>query len=192
MSNLIYGVGFNDRKYKTRIEGKNVKEYSLWINVLYRCCSEIYKKNNKSYEGCRISENFKSYSFFYEWCQSQKGFLIEKWEIDKDVLLKGNKIYSEDTCVFIPPCLNLMLTKRENKRGDCKIGVSKKRKKFVAQCSVDGKSTYIGIFEKEEDAFYAYKKFKESEVKRITEIYSSELDERVYKSLVSYSGDDDD
>ena len=54
-------------------------------------------------------------------------FLIEKWEIDKDVLLKGNKIYSEDTCVFIPPCLNLMLTKRE-KKVKCNSYEGKKRR----------------------------------------------------------------
>ena len=43
--------------------------------------------------------------------------------LDKDILCKGNKIYSRDTCVFVPQRINSLFTKCDNARGDNPIGV---------------------------------------------------------------------
>ena len=55
---------------------------------------------NKNCENCKCSENFKSYEYFYEWCHNQTGFGNDSWQLDKDLLVKGNKIYNEESCVL--------------------------------------------------------------------------------------------
>ena len=74
MSKLVYGVGFNDKTKPVFVDGKNVKEYDLWTDMLRRCFSEKCRSKNLTYKGCNVSDNFLNYSYFYEWCQEQTGF----------------------------------------------------------------------------------------------------------------------
>ncbi|MGD4642034.1 hypothetical protein QT746_22385, partial [Xanthomonas citri pv. citri] len=101
----VYGVGVLGTKYPSKINGVLTKEYDLWCSMLKRCYSATYQKQRPTYDGCEVSENFKSYEYFYEWCNSQVGFDNEgngnPFHLDKDLLIKGNKVYSENTCVFI-------------------------------------------------------------------------------------------
>ena len=60
------------------------------------------KRNTPTYEGCKVSDNFRSYEYFYEWCNNQIGFGSEGWHLDKDLLIKGNKVYSENRHYVAP------------------------------------------------------------------------------------------
>ena len=64
----VYGVGILGTKYPSKINGVKTKEYSRWQSMLVRCYSDAYKKKQPTYEGCEVSDNFKSYEYFYEWC----------------------------------------------------------------------------------------------------------------------------
>lgn len=93
--------GIIGTKYPVSEGGKDTKEYILWKGMLERCYSTTLKKKYPTYEGCEASENFKSYEYFYEWCQKQIGFANKDWQLDKDLLIKkGNKVYNESTCVL--------------------------------------------------------------------------------------------
>ena len=186
----VYGVGILGTKYPSAVNGVKTKEYKLWQSMLERCYSDSYKKKHLSYQGCEVSENFKSYEYFYEWCNQQVGFDNDGWHLDKDLLVKGNKIYSENTCVFIPPEINSVLIKSDKIRGKHPIGVywCNTKKVFVAQVSKNkGKSEHLGLFKTELEAFNAYKEAKESFIKEQAEKWKGKIDNRAYNALMNYT-----
>ena len=191
----VHGVGIAGAKYPITINGVHTKEYELWNSMLQRCYSDKYQKKRPTYEGCEASENFKYYEYFYEWCHSQIGFGVEGWHLDKDLLVKGNKVYSESTCVFLPKEINSVLTKCTASRGEYLIGVcwSITNKAFVAMVNKNkGGSEYLGSFKTELEAFNAYKKAKEGFVKEQANGWKDKIDERAYNALMNYTVDIDD
>ena len=191
----VHGVGVSGTKYPIRVNGILTKEYNLWCGMLERCYSDIYKKKYPTYESCEVSDKFKSYEYFYEWCQNQTGFSSEGWQLDKDLLIKGNKVYSENTCVFIPQEINKVLIKCTASRGEHLIGVHwcKKGSAFKAQIRKNkGKSEYLGSFNTEIEAFKAYKVAKEYFIKEQANKFKSQIDERAYLALINYEVNIDD
>lgn len=193
-SRLVCGMGAKGMSYPASMGGKDVEEYKLWHMMLVRC-TEPYWRDRPTYTGTSCSENFRSYPYFYEWCQEQTGFKNKDehgryWQLDKDLLVKGNKLYSEDICVFVPSRINSLLNKRKSARGECPIGVClyKTNGKFISQCA-DGKGKLktLGYYNTAEEAFHSYKIFKEDIIKRVAEEYKSQIDIRVYKSLMNYN-----
>ena len=185
----VYGVGILGTKYPSTINGVLTKEYELWNNMLKRCYSDDFKKKHPTYIDCEVSDKFKSYEYFYEWCHKQIGFSNQDWHLDKDLLVKGNKVYSENTCVFLPKEINSLLTKREASRGEYLIGVywSDTSKSFIAQVRRNkGKQEHLGLFKTEIEAFKAYKQAKEAFVKEQANVWKSQIDPRAYNALMNY------
>ena len=187
MASLVYGIGVNDRKYPAKVNHTILKEYDVWQSLLARCHSTITQRKYPTYVGCSVSENFKSYSYFYEWCQNQIGFYQEKPHLDKDLLSKGNKIYSKDTCLFLPRELNNLITLRRADRGNLPLGVTNYQGKFIAQCSTKRASQHIGIFNTAEEAFNAYKQVKEAFIKAQAAKWKAFIDPRAYEALMAYT-----
>ena len=193
MSKLVCGKGFNDKTRPVFVDGKSVKEYKSWQNMLKRCFSEKYQTLYPTYKGCNVSDNFLNYSYFYDWCQKQIGFgkVDEKgrsWCLDKDLLFVGNKTYSETACVFVPQEINKFFTDRGNDRGEYPVGVyfDKANGKFVAQCKVNGKRQYLGCFKTPQEAFAAYKPFKENLCKQLALKCQSEIDQRLFNAMMNW------
>ena len=185
----VHSVGVTGTKYLSAVNGVLTKEYELWSNMLQRCYNGAFKKKYPTYEGCEASENFKSYEYFYEWCNKQIGFSNQSWQLDKDLLVKGNKVYSEDSCVFLPQEINSLLVKSNTSRGEYLIGVCwhKAKNAFKAQVRKNkGKSEHLGLFKTELEAFKAYKQAKEAFIKEQAEKYKSQIDPRAYNALMNY------
>ena len=189
----VYGVGILGTKYPITVNGRNTKEYALWCDMLKRCYSNDFKKKHPTYEGCEVSDKFKSYEHFYEWCHKQVGFGNDgngnPFHLDKDLLVKGNKVYSEDSCVFLPQEINSLLTKCTASRGEHLIGVCwhKKDNAFVARVNKGkGRREHLGYFKTELEAFNAYKQAKESFVKEQANVWKSQIDIRAYEALMKY------
>lgn len=190
---LVYGVGINDKTKPVFVDGKPVKEYDLWKNMLKRCFSEKLQTHRPTYKGCSVSNNFLHYSFFYDWCQDQVGFdnIDEKgrnWCLDKDLLFIDNKTYSETTCVFVPNEINLFFTDSGNARGQYPVGVyfHKRDGKFRSQCNVNGKQQYLGLFNTPEEAFAVYKPFKEDLCKKLALKWESKIDSRLFNTMMDW------
>lgn len=166
-----------------RLEGKPLREWRLWKNMFTRVCSPL---KHPSYVGCSVSDNFHIYDYFYDWCHAQVGWNEDDWQLDKDIILPNNRVYHEDFCAFVPRELNLLLAANKGIRGDCPIGVSYcegRSKPYMAGCKA---KRYLGRYSTKEDAFLAYKNFKEARIKEVAEEYKSRIDPRVYDSLISY------
>ena len=185
---LIRGVGYNDGKY-IQVKGSDVEyAYNIWRKMLDRCYDEGFRKGTNTYSDCYVSEDFKQFSRFYEWAKNQVGFRLENYHLDKDILVKGNKVYSKDTCVFIPCGLNQFLVNRINFRGDNPVGVYFQKRNGLFHSRVNngfGKLLHIGYFETKEDAFNAYKEEKMAIALKLINYYRDQVDERVLVSLAN-------
>ncbi len=195
----ILGVGIIGDEV-TKVNGNRLKEYNLWQALLGRCYCDKFHVKYPTYLGCTVSENFKYYPYFKSWCQQQIGFdcLDDKgnhFELDKDLLIKGNKVYSEDTCCFIPREINVALIYNQTKKGNHPIGVSfnKVSNKFVAYVKKgEGSQEYLGYFEDVSVAFLAYKEAKEAYLKELANKWKDKIDPRVYEALIGWEINIDD
>ena len=105
---LQYGVGINDADYVVswRIDGQRFccPFYDRWHGMLRRCYSAAWQSRHPAYIGCSVDKRWHSFVAFREWALSQP-----QWEglhLDKDLLVPGNKVYSPETCLFIPQSVN--------------------------------------------------------------------------------------
>jgi hypothetical protein len=178
----------------TKVLGKSTPEYNMWIGFMNRCYNKGQRKLNPSYENCLASSRFQNFDHFVEWLYLQVGFNREGWQLDKDILYKGNKVYSEDTCCLVPKEINVVFTHKRRDKGLHPIGVSYKSrlKKYVAQISLDKVVTHLGCFETSENAFAAYKTAKEAYVKTLANKWKGQIDERVYEALMKWEINIDD
>lgn len=194
MGKLICGIGFNDGKYFATSGGKITDEYEAWRGMLIRC-TKAWCGKHPTYTGVSCSTNFKNYSFFYEWYHQQIGAgrrdeKGNKWQMDKDLLVRGNKLYDENACVFIPQRINKLLIKSDATRGCFPIGVSFSKccGSYQAACKKgNGKSSFLGRYPTQEIAFLAYKTFKEALIKQVANEYRTQLDPRAYQALLNYT-----
>lgn len=170
-------------KFLPTIDGKKTKEYDLWGSML----SRVYSGRYKAYIGCDVSENFKNFQYFAEWCQHQIGFNIDGYSLDKDILIKGNKIYSEDTCVFVPDELNGSMLLQKKSRGKYPIGVQY-RANYTNRPyqAIHTKTNYSSSHATIEGAFQAYKQEKEKYMKSLAVKYKGLVDDRVIRALQDY------
>lgn len=184
----IFGIGINDADYPVSYTDDHGKfqrcpYYSVWVGIVERCYSSKFHARRPTYVGCTLQEEWKVFSVFRAWMQSQD------WRgkaIDKDLLAQGSKHYGPATCLFISHGLNNLLTLRNNHRGKWPLGVSTTRKRgrqyFIADCSFYGKQTRLGQFSTPEQAAARY-----SEAKRahIAELATREIDPRVKRALLN-------
>ena len=156
--------------------------------MLRRCYDNNFHLNNQTYVDCYVSDNFKHYEYFHEWCLKQVGFNIKGFALDKDILHNGNKLYCENSCVFIPQQLNNLAIRVTKLRGDHPIGVSwsKLHQKFESYITRFGKRKHLGLYKDSESAFLIYKAAKENYMKESAEVWKDQIDLRVYDVLMRW------
>ena len=169
--------------------GNIEKEYRRWESML----SRVYGRPTKTYLGCEVCLNFQKYKDFKDWCSKQIGFNSKDdkgkpFALDKDILIKGNKVYSPETCCFVPAEINSLFVKQPNIRGEYPLGVSyeKRTKRFHARISIFGKNIGLGTYSTPEEAFQAYKTVKEDHIKEVAIRWKDQIDPRVYEALMKY------
>lgn len=189
---FYYGVGYLGGNVITKKDGKSIKSYTCWRNMLKRCYDINYQLSSsrtKAYVGCYVDNEWHNYSKFKDWWdKNYKEIDGIDFQLDKDILFKNNKMYSERTCVFVPREINQIIEKHSKKSNEC-IGVRLRNNKFEARCNIDGKAIFLGRYNTEEEAFQSYKLAKEKEIRRLANKYKDVIDERVYNSLINWNID---
>ena len=181
---LVKGVGIFDSEFATT-DKEVLMADRVWRSMLSRCYSKKYQEKEPSYIDCSVCEEWLLFSNFKKWFDEN---YVDGYALDKDILIKGNKVYSPDTCCFVPQEINAMLTKCNRTRGMYPIGVSKCKNRFRVYLSVSGSRLFLGSFVTIEEAFNAYKKAKEAHIKEVAQRYyvKGEITERVYDALMRY------
>ena len=195
----VYGVGIKGTEVTVDENGKQLDSYICWKNMLERCYSAKCQKKHPTYIDCCVSEVWLYYPNFKKFYNETYYEVENKTsQLDKDILVKGNKVYSPETCVFVPNFINKLFIKRQNDRGAFPVGVyyHKTKKKYVAQLSVfkNGKKTqkHLGYFDTANEAFYVYKQAKEDYIKEIADEYKDKIPAKLYEAMYAYEVDIND
>lgn len=183
---LVCGFGINDSDYPTNpfVNGVRVccPYYRVWSSMLKRCYSKSFLKYRPTYADCSVDKRWERFMDFRAWMALQDW---EGKELDKDLLSLSNKIYSPETCVFVPREVNQFLNERTSARGDHALGVTwfdNKGRNFKANCRVMGVGTkYLGSYYTEQEAHNAYLVFKATLAR---ELALKQSDKRVSEALL--------
>lgn len=194
---LVYGIGVNDADYVVEkrettvyVDGKRKQKtvwsciyYVKWKDMIGRCYSDKLQEKYPTYRGCSVSAEWHIFSNFKNWMMAQDW---EGKQLDKDLLFKGNKIYSAETCVFISPMANKFVNDNGATRGEWLIGVcwNQEKGKFQSQCRnpFTKKNENLGLFTNEQEAHEAWRKRK-LELAHL--LASEQTDPRVAEALIS-------
>ena len=197
MSRKTFGVGVTGQgEYShlvRNINGKHTKVYSVWHDMLGRCYNKKYQEKKPTYIGCTVCEEWHNFQNFAKWYEENYYEVNnEEMALDKDILIKGNKIYSPQTCIFVPKRINSLFINAKGRRGNYPIGVSwiERDRVFRSYCSkyINGKNKniYLGSYHSIEEAFMAYKNFKEKYIKEVADEYKNLIPIELYKALNRY------
>lgn len=159
----IANEGINDARYLT----SKCPYYLTWLHMIQRCYAPPKKTQNPTYVDCTVTEEWKKFSVFKLWMETQdwKGK-----ELDKDLIKPGNKIYGPASCCFIHSKLNRLLgaTKRKG-RYPQGVGFNKRNQRYIAQITIDSKNKYLGYYDTKEQAAVVYNRAKAAHVRVVAE-----------------------
>lgn len=164
-------------KRRTPTQAKTREQY-LWGAINQRLQRDV------SYTGC--SNQFESLQEFKLWLPLQVGYQSrdnngEYWQLDKDIAFPGNKVYSPDTCVFVPRSLNSLF---KAKSGELPIGVSF-HEASGKWCSRISSSGWLGIYDTPLEAHKAWQRAKIEQLRDL-DLSGLELDIKVYTGMKSH------
>lgn len=157
------------------------KSYSCWKGMLNRCYNRKLHKKAPTYKDCSVSDEWHNFKYFLKWFDEN---YIETFHLDKDILVKGNKVYGPDTCCFVPREINQLFVTKQNGRGDLPIGVSKSKNRCKYRSNIMNRT--IGVFETKEEAFNAYKEAKENHIKEVADKWKGKISKKVYDAMYDY------
>lgn len=186
-----YNVGYiGEGEYLISVNGSHTKEYSVWKGIVSRCYNPKEKEVNKSYRDVICCDDWLCFQNFAEW-YSKNYYEIgnERMHIDKDILVKGNKIYSPENCLIVPERINILFVKNKNKRGKYPIGVhyDDREKCFVAGYNLFKESIRVGYYNNPIKAFYkGYKPAKEKLIKKVADQYKDKIPKKLYDAMYNY------
>lgn len=179
----VYGVGYLGLgKHVADTEGQGTVLYKKWQSMLERGYCNKYKSKNPTYNNATVCEEWKCLQNFGDWFEKK---YIQNFHLDKDILVKGNKLYSPETCCFVPAEINSLFT---NHTLTCPedMKIRKGYEKYRVRININKKLITLGSFDTPEEAFQAYKIAKEGYIKELAQKWKDILEPRVYKALCYY------
>lgn len=178
----VFGIGYlGVGEYSA--SKKNAKVYNCWIHMLERCYTKQYHKLCPTYRGCSVCEEWHNFQNFAKW-YNDNYYEVDGYEshLDKDILVKGNKIYSPDTCVFVPENINSIFSSHRNYTGNL-LGI-KKTEANTYQTWINRKK--LKTYKTLEEAFENYKNYKEKLIKKAADEYKDKIPKKLYDAMQNW------
>ncbi len=183
----VYGVGFMGQGVYTSQENNGLsKAYDRWHSLLRRSYWEGYHASDKSYKDVTVCEDWHNFQNFAKWFyENYNPEIMQDWQLDKDIICSECKIYSPETCCFVPSEINKFFCKSVNKSTNLPVGVNMNGTGFKAEVNIGGKTIHK-TFRKLEDAVNFYKTEKEKYAKKVAEKWKNIVSDIVYDKLINY------
>lgn len=180
----VYGVASNDACFVIKVNGSNIWQYDLWHSMLKRCLTGKYKSINKTYDQVVVCDEWLSFANFFEWVNREVDYGGQPvgFELDKDLMVFGNKCYSPTACSFVPKHINQILTNTTH-------GVLTNRAnsgRFYKSFRMYGATVNLGTFDTAQQCRSAYASAKEAHVRYVAEQYKDVIKPAVYENLISW------
>lgn len=165
----------------------NIK--NVWTSMNSRCKNASYSNSLSAYVGCSVCDEWEDYKNFEKWCfENLYNCNGEKLELDKDLLVKGNKIYSPNTCCFLPKRINVLITSRRAYKNGLPPGVTcpgTRSDTYIVNTKL-GEQRIYKSFEDKNAAFNYFKQKKEAHIKSVASYYKNFLPDKIYNALITY------
>ena len=174
---LVLGVGVND--IDVCASGNTC--YEIWHSILQRTVDEKYKSLHKAYKDASICNEWLLLSNFKVWFDEH---YVEGYFIDKDLLGLKSKVYSPDTCCFLPAEISSAITRGKFER-ELPIGVMRYKNRFKAVCRLK----YLGIFNTVKEARSAYLEEKKKHITELANKWKDKIEPRAYNALINLDVD---
>lgn len=182
---MVLGIGNVD--CATNENGKRKSSYTTWVHIIQRCYDPKRLEEFNSYAGCSVCDEWKYFSKFDSWFNSN---YREGFQLDKDIIKQGNKIYCPDFCRYVPLPINILLTHKKKKKSNLPTGVtfSKQTNTYTASYRNKGQQLKFSGFKTSEEAHKKYIELKEKHIKSIANEYFSEglIGDDIYLALLKY------
>ena len=185
----IYGVAcFGDGAYDS-----NNPAYRRWFDMIRRCYDPEWLKKAPTYEEASVCDEWLNYQNFAAWYEEHQPS-EQDWHLDKDLISGKSKIYSPDTCVFLPLELNMLISKNEAIRGELPMGVIEDDKRpgtYISRLTnniglTDKTYLFYKSFNSIEEAFNAYRNEKLKWVRIQADRFKSKLEPKAYEALLRW------
>lgn len=177
-----FNIGYNGiGPYRANGE----KSHAYWYKMMQRAYCPDYKLAHPTYETVTVCDEWHCFQNFAEWVCARKQYGMYGFNLDKDLIKPGNKIYCPDYCSLVPQEIN-KLTVRKSEVRYIPQGVVESGTKFIARCRANGKEVYLGTFSCPETAGEVYRNFKKKTIIETANKFKDQLDDSVYEALLNF------
>lgn len=182
----VFGVGINDADYNTHptVNGTSIRcpAYCAWRQMLHRAFYKKCHDRQPTYAVVTVCKDWLSFMNFRCWWVEN---YIDGYQLDKDILIYGNKEYSPDSSIYIPSWINSFI----NDHGDTAGGARfhKCTGKYQARCShpITKEREYLGLHEDMSSANSAWL-LRKLEIAKELKSAMDFVDLRLYECVVAY------
>lgn len=168
---------------------KNLRNdiYSVWKGVAQRTLTDnIRGKGRNSYLDVTLCSEWYNFQNFCKFVV-ENGYYRRGYHLDKDLLVRGNKIYKAENCCFLPQVLNGVISIVYETDNGLLVGVNIKNSCYEAAISYRGKRKRLGKYDTPEEASTAYVLAKEAYVKELAQEWKDRIEPRAYQALMDWT-----
>lgn len=181
----VYGVGYiGFGEYRVSKDRKHLAAYKKWQSMIERCYSKRYQSKKPTYIGCTVADEWHDFQNFAEWFYADPHYDLN-YELDKDILFMGNKVYSNKTYALVPSDIN-SFAKGYTKKSGLPLGISHRNKSYSVRMYKAGESKWIGSYDNLGDAVRAHARARSCYARQLAEHWKNKVSYPVYRALCNW------